>query len=151
MRTNTPPWREAATRRAANPPTRHPWGEDVVPLSPRVDTYVTGPTPPESSRAQAALVSNERVMDAFAASAKAERRRQKIRRKNHQRREESRRRAGEVLLSRGHVDGWGCSRELDGGGQAGAAAAGWTEEPTAASCSRDDTSAAESMPQDRKG
>jgi len=37
----------------------------------------------------------------------------------------------------GHVDGWGCSRELDGGYQAEAAAAGWTEEPTAASCSRD--------------
>ena len=58
-----------------------------------VDTYVTGPTPPESSRAQAALVSDERVMDAFAASAKAERPRQ-----NQRRREESRRSAGEVLL-----------------------------------------------------
>ena len=68
-------------------------GEDAVPLSPRVDTYVTGPTPPESSRAQAALVSDERVMDAFAASAKAEQRRQ-----NQRRREESRRSAGEVLL-----------------------------------------------------
>ena len=49
-----------------------------------------------------------------------------------------------------HVDGRGCSRKLDGGGQARAAAAGWTEEPTAASCSRDDTLAAESMPGDRK-
>ena len=39
----------------------------------------------------------------------------------------------------GHVDGWDCGRELDGGGQAGAAAARWTEEPTAASCSRDDS------------
>ena len=38
-------------------------------------------------------------MNAFAASAKAERRRQKTRRKNHRRREESRRSAGEVLLS----------------------------------------------------
>ena len=37
MRTNTPPWREAATRRAANPPTRRPC-ENAVPLSSRVDS-----------------------------------------------------------------------------------------------------------------
>ena len=33
------------------------------------------------------------------------------------------------------MDGWGCGRELNGGGQAGAAAAGWTVEPKTASSS----------------
>ena len=35
------------------------------------------------------------------------------------------------------MDGWGCGRELDGGGPAGAAATKWTEEPTAAICGCD--------------
>ena len=44
------------------PPDAPPLGEDDVPSSPRADTYVMTPTPPEASRAQAALVSDERVM-----------------------------------------------------------------------------------------
>ena len=55
---------------------------------------MTALEPPEANRAQAELVAEERVVDAFAASAKAERRRQKTQRKNHRRREESRRSAG---------------------------------------------------------
>ena len=69
-------------------------GEDAVPLGSRSDTNVTAPTPPEPSRAQAALVSDERVVDAFAANAKAELHQQKNRRKNHWHREDSWRSAG---------------------------------------------------------
>ena len=51
----------------------------------------------------------------------------------------------------GYVDRWGWSRELDGGCQAGAAAAGWTEDPTAASCSRDDSRVASAAIQMKEG
>ena len=52
---------------------------------------MTALEPPEANRAQAELVAEERVVDAFAASAKAERRQQRTRRRNLRRREESRR------------------------------------------------------------
>lgn len=70
-----------------------PPGPDAVPPGPRADINATTPEPPEATWAQAERVSEECVVDAFTASAKAERHRQKTQRKNHRRREESRRSA----------------------------------------------------------
>ena len=63
-----------------DPANESPPGPDASPPGPRADIEVTVPEPSEASRAQAELLSEERVVDAFAACAKAERRRQKTRR-----------------------------------------------------------------------
>ena len=84
-------WRDEEGDEPADTPPREP---DAVPPAPSADTEGNAPAPPAVNRAPVELVPEERVVDAFAAGAKAERRRLKTRRKNQRRREESRRNAG---------------------------------------------------------